>query len=199
MAQFSSVDIRSATVRAEDAVTAAQFYWEDLYHAAERELSEEAYLSFRHAVELQLWERFEFKHITQLALFAGLDEALKQKVCLPFPTIGERVRLKEVDTLFNEGAKSQGTGYMLVAGTLRLYRKESGEKILQAPELVGIFPGKAERAATWSATAMANGEAEVLRFSWEKYMGQLVKRLDRAEQQAFATSVQQNAAKHFRH
>ncbi len=199
MAQFRTADVRSATVRAEGGAVAAQFYWEDLYHTAEGELSEEAHRAFRNAVERQIWERFEFKEITNLPLFSDLPEELRLRVCLPFPSFAERVRLKEIDTLFSQGALCKGEGYLLVRGKVKLLRKDVGEKIVTAPDLIGIFPNKGDKGKEWSATAMADGEADILQFSWDYYSDQLVKRLSREEQHAYVASIKNNRAKHFWH
>ena len=195
MAQFKTFDIRSATVRAQGSAVAAQFYWEDLYRAAEQELPEDAHRAFRNAVERQIWERFEFKEIVNLPLFADLPEELRLRVCLPFPCFAERVRLKEIDTLFTQGAPCKSLGYLLVRGKLKLIRKDVGAKSTSAPDLIGIFPNKGEKGKEWSATAMADGEADILRFSWDHYSNQLVKRLSRDEQVAFMTSIKKKKSK----
>lgn len=199
MAQFRSADMRSATVRAKGSAVAAQFYWEDLYESAEQQLADNEHEAFRDAVERQIWQRFEFKEILNLPLFSGLSGPLRLRVCLPFPSIAERIRLKEVDTLFNEGSLCKATGYILVRGKLKLFRKASGEKIINSPDIVGIFPNKGEKGVEWTATAMASGEAELLKFSWDHYTDQLVKRLSRDDRKAFVDSLKANAAKHFWH
>ena len=197
MAQFRTFDVRSATVRAQGGAVAAQFYWEDLYRAAERELSEEAHRAFRNAVERQTWDRFEFKEIMDLPLFADLPEELRLRVCLPIPSFAERIRLKEIDTLFSQGSPCKGFGYLLVCGKIKLLRKDVGERPISAPDLIGIFPNKGDKGKEWSATAMADGEADILRFSWDHYSDQLVKRLTREEQLALVASIKKNGAKHF--
>ncbi|MBI2434452.1 MAG: hypothetical protein HYV26_16465 [Candidatus Hydrogenedentes bacterium] len=199
MAQFKSADIRSATVRARGSANAAHFYWDDLYQAAEKTLPEAAHLSFRTAVERQTWDRFDYKEIVNLPLFADLSEDLRLKVCLPLPMLSERITLGEVETLFNQASQCKGQGHLLVEGKLKLYRKDGGERHAEAPDIVGIFPNKSETGVEWSATAMANGPAVVLRFSWEQYTAQIVKRLTRDEQKAFVSTLKNNAGKHFWH
>src|SRR5690606_18560055 len=128
-----------------------------------------------------------------------LDSALRMKVCMPFPTLAERINLGPVGTLFNEGAPCKNTGHLLVRGDIKLFRKEQGERVRSAPDLIGIFPNKNEKGADWTATAMAKGQAEVLRFSWDDYADQLVSRLSPEEQRQFVASLKNNAAKHFWH
>ena len=196
MAQFSATDTRSASVRARGSVMAAQFYWDDLYRRAEEALSAEAHSAFRFAIENQIWKRFEYKEILNLPLFADLPEALRMKVCLPFPALAECVQLKEVDTLFNQGSLCKNTGHLLVKGELKLFRKDGGERTLTAPDIIGIFPVKNEKGKEWSATAMGKGRAEVLKFAWDLYTDQIVDRLSHEEQKQFVASLKNNASKH---
>lgn len=199
MAQFRAADVRSATVRAKGTAHALQFFWEDLYARADEVMPEKERAAFRAAVEAQVWERFQFKNVTNIGLFADLDGDLKQRVCLPFPSISERHAIKGVDTLFSQGSRSDGSGYLVVSGSIKLFRKDRSEKTVNAPDLVGIFPANTDRGVEWTATAMANGEAEVLKFSWEQYTKELTRRLSREEFQALKASIKNNASKHFWH
>ena len=199
MAQFKTADTRTANVRAKGSAVAAQFYWEDLYRAAEKDLPAEAQAAFRDAVEHQTWERFEYQNITALPLLADLPEDLRLKVCMVFPGLSECIRLKEIDTLFNQASVCKSTGYLLVRGKLKLYRKDGAETIKSAPDIMGIFLNKGDKGTEWTATAMASGESEVLKFSWDQYTERLVKRLTRDERHAFVASAKNNATKHFWH
>lgn len=199
MSQFRVGDLRSATVRSQDECIALQFFWADLYAHAEEKLPGAVYSRFRQSIEHQVWDRFQFKNLTELHMFAGLDEGLRVRVCQPFSTLSERLKLANVDILFNQGSLCQATGYLVVSGSLKLYKKEKGEKIIQVPDIVGVFPGKSEKGAEWTATAMANGEAELLKFSWDQYSAELVRRLTREEQHAYVASIKEHGAKHFWH
>lgn len=197
MAQFRAGDIRNATVRAQGEVVALQFFWDDLYAVAGEEMPEETHTAFRRALDLQLWERFPHKEILSLALFKDLTEDARLNACLPFPALTERHIIKGVDTLFTHGTKCDGSGYLLVSGSAKLLRPQQEEITLDAPNIAGIFPGKSDKAREWSATLMANGEAELLKFSWPKYLGELSKRLTTTQQQSFVESIKRNADKHF--
>lgn len=199
MAQFRAADMRSATVRAKGRAVAAQFYWDDLYRAAEVTLPDAVHQQFRQAVEKQMWERFQHKNITQIALLSGIPDDVRERVCMPLPSLSDQISLGETDTLFSEGANCKRTGYLLVVGKLRLFRKDKSEKIIEAPDIVGVFPNKSEKSQEWSATAMAQGSAEVLKFSWEQYSDQLVRRLSRDEQETYINSLRDNRSKHFLH
>lgn len=199
MAQFKAMDLRNANVRAKNEVTALQFYWDDLYESAAKTLPPEAMTQFRDALERQVWERFPYKNIVDLPLFGDLTLDLKSRVCRPFTSISERIALKPVEALFNQGAKCKMTGFLLVGGKLRLMRRHEHELILAAPNILGIFPGKNENGKEWTATAMAEGDAEVLKFSWERYTRELTSRFSRDEQNQIIGSFKNNAKKHFWH
>lgn len=199
MSQFRSADLRSATVRAQSPTTALQFFWEDLYKDLPNTLTEEDHMLFKSAIERQVWDRFSYKNIMSLDMFSDLSDELKLQVCLPFPSIADRLTVQGVDTLFNEKGTCAATGFILVKGLVRLFRKDQSERILEAPDILGIFPGKAEKGLEWTATAMAKGQAEVLQFSWETYSDELVRRLSKEDQQAFVASIRAHAKEHFVH
>lgn len=199
MSQFRAGDTRSATVRAKGEARAIQFFWDDLYSHADETLPEKDHLEFRMAIERQVWERFTYKNITTLGMFSDLKEKTRVEVCLPFPSITERISIKGVDTLFSQGTRCNSQGFLVVDGSIKVFRQEKGEKTVKAPDMVGIFPGTADKAAIWSATAMANGEAEILKFDWEFYTEQLMKRLSREDRHALIKSIGNNKAKHFWH
>lgn len=199
MAQFKSADIRSATVRARGSAIGAQFYWNDLYAGTRESLSPDALRSFQEAVQLQSWERFQYKEIVGLPLLSGLSEEVRVKVCRPLATLSDLVQLKEIDTLFNQGSPCKSTGYLLVKGKLKLLRKASPEILLSAPNIVGIFPNKSDKGTEWSATVMASGEATLLKFFWDDYTDQLTTALSRDEQKGYIASMKKNASKHFWH
>mgnify|MGYP001256736768 CR=1 FL=1 len=199
MAQFKTADIRSATVRAKGKVVGAQFYWDDLYRMTRESLPEESVAAFQEAVQVQSWERFEYKEIINLPLISDLSEEVRTKVCRPLSFMSDLTQLKEIDTLFNVGAPCLSTGYLLVSGQLKLLRTSANEVILSAPNILGIFPNKSDKGTEWSATAMANGEATVLKFSWDEYTDQLVKNLTRDEQKDYVASMKKNGSKHFWH
>ena len=199
MSQFRAGDMRSATVRAKGEARAIQFFWDDLYAHADETLPEKDHLAFRMAIERQVWERFSYRNITTLGMFSDLKEEIRVEVCLPFPSITERMSIKGVDTLFSQGTRCNFQGFLVVDGSIKVFRQEKGEKTVKAPDMVGIFPSPSDKEAIWSATGMANGEAEVLKFNWEFYTEQLMKRLSREDLNALIKSIGNNKAKHFWH
>lgn len=199
MSQFRSADLRNATVRAKGPAHAIQFFWDDLYAHSEKTLAREEQSLLRSSIEKQVWERFEFKNILSLAMFKGLSDDLKEKVCYPFTSITERQTLRDVDTLFNAGGRCNAMGHLIVRGGVKLIRERKDDKIIEAPNIIGVFPGKAEKGTEWTGTVMAHGESSVLVFSWEQYTGELVHRLSREDQHKLISSIKENGGHHFWH
>lgn len=199
MSQFRSADLRNATVRAKGPAHAIQFFWDDLYSRSEETLEREEQSLLRVSIEKQVWERFEYKNILSLAMFNALSDDVKQKVCYPLTSITERQSLRGVETLFNVGSRCNAAGHLIVRGSVKLIREGKNDKIIEAPNIIGIFPGKAEKGTEWTATVMAHGEADILMFSWEQYTSELVHRLSREEQHKLIASIKENGAHHFWH
>ncbi|MFP6584342.1 MAG: hypothetical protein VCD00_17545 [Candidatus Hydrogenedentota bacterium] len=199
MAQFKSADVRSATVRAKGKAVGAQFYWNDLYRGARETMSSAALDAFQQAIQMQAWERFQYKEILTIPLISSLDEDVRVKVCGPLSVLSESVQLKEIETLFNQGSLCQSTGYILVEGKLKLIRSDGQEFNLSAPNILGIFPNKTDKGTEWTATAMANGAASLLKFSWGPYSDQLSNNLSAKEHQEYIASLKGNGSKHFWH
>lgn len=199
MSQFSAGDTRTATVRAKGAAKAIDFSWEDLYERAEGDLSADVHDQFRKAIEELVWKRFPYRNIADLALFSKLSAELRDRTCSPLPGITEMIRLETGETLFREGTLCKSIGYILLDGRLKLIRAGKGEKEAQAPDIVGIFPAKSEEPLKWSATCVSTGHAELLKFSWERYVKTLGKRLSKDERTLLVESMKANAGKHFWH
>lgn len=199
MSQFSAGDTRTATVRAKGPARAVDFSWEDLYAQAEKDLPAEIYDQFCKSIEDLVWKRFPYRNIADLALFSKLDEKLRDRTCSPLPGITEMILLETGETLFREATLCKSIGYILLNGKLKLIRAGKGEKEVEALDIVGIFPAKSEEPLKWSATCLANGHAELLKFSWDQYVKILGKRLTKEERNQLVDSMKANAGKHFWH
>lgn len=197
MSQFSAGDIRSATVRARGTVHALDFAWSDLYSAAGKDLAPEVYDEFRKAIEQLVWTRFPYRSIKELALFSGLDDALKDRVCSPLPGIIETVRLETGETLFREATLCKSSGFILIEGRLKLVRAGKGEKSVKATDIVGVFPTKSDQQPKWRATCLSDGDAQLLKFNWSDYTKLLNRRLSKEERAKLVESMKANAGKHF--
>ena len=198
MSQFIQDDSRTATVRAETDASFLKFSWDDLYARAEKELSKEENAAFVQAIEKVVWERYDLQGLMDLAMLGELSDELKMRVCLPFPWISKQVKLANNEPLFTVGARCKGQGFLLTKGKISLIWQEAEEKIVAAPNIIGIMPNnKPDR--IWSASARANGDAELLAFSWIEYNGKLEERLTSHEAKQFFESLKKNGKRHFWH
>ncbi len=198
MAQFKSCDMRTATVRAKGPASALFFQWDEFHAFARQRLSEEERNMVTSAMEDLIWDRFGAQSLLDLALFRGLSDDLKRRVCVIFPWITDRAVYKDGETLFDENDRCQSTGYLLMKGTLRLSKGPGKERFFSAPNIVGIMP-KQDPALVWSASAIAQGPVEVLSFSWTNYAAKLQERLTNDEQRRLVDAMKQNAAEHVWH
>jgi CRP-like cAMP-binding protein len=198
MAQFKACDVRSATVRAKGSAVAMFFHWDEFYELARQRLTETERLLLTSAMDKIIWERFGAQSLLELPLFHGLSEVLRFKACVIFPWITDRVNYKDGETLFDEKDRCQSTGYLLMKGAIRLNKRPAMEKTYNAPNIIGIMP-KQDPALVWSATAIAQGDTEVLTFSWKNYATKLQERLTQDEQRLLIDAMKQNAAEHFWH
>ena len=198
MSQFKSSDARSATVRASGPAVVLHFHWEEFYEQAKAALSDAEYAQLMDALEQLVWERCGCQPLLNLDLFRGLDDALKLKVCIIFPWITDRVKVKAGGTLFDHGARCQSEGHLLLSGALRLVKPDRTEKLVNAPNLVGVMP-KHEPGLAWTASAIAQSDADILKFSWLQYTGKLQQRLTGDELRRLIEAMKANAAAHFWH
>lgn len=198
MSQFKSSDTRNATVRASGPASVLHFHWEEFYEQAKAVLPEPEYAQLMAALERLVWQRCGCQSLVNLDLFKGLDDALKLKLCIIFPWITDRVHLKTGATLFELGTRCQSEGHLLINGTLKLVRQDRTEKIVSAPNLVGVMP-KHEPGLTWTVTATAQTDAELLKFSWLQYTAKLQQRLTHDEQRKLIDAMKANAAAHVWH
>ncbi len=198
MSQFIQDDSRTATVRVASDASFLKFSWDDLYARAGAELSKEENAAFIQAIEKVVWDRYDLKGLMDLAFLSELSDDLKVRVCLPFPWISKRVKLANNEPLFESAARCKARGYLLIRGRISLIWIGAEEKVVAAPNIIGIMPNnKPER--IWSASARANGEAELLAFSWIEYGAKLEERLSNKEMKQFFDSLKNNAKRHFWH
>lgn len=198
MSQFKSGDTRSATVRAKGTATVLQFPWDDLYARMKERLSKEEQRMFMDAMERLVWERFDRLSLMDLDMFSDLNQELKRKVCLVFPWITEVVICKDEQILFEEGGHCGSKGHLLTQGAIRLTTSGGRSKVYEAPNIIGVMP-KHEPGLQWTAAATAQGEVEVLIFSWQNYTARMEERLSHDERNALVNSIRAHAREHFWH
>ena len=198
MSQFKLGDTRTATVRAKGEAVALGFRWDDLYERAKQTLAQEEHAMLLNAIEQLVWDRFGCQSILDVALFRSLSDGLKLKVCIVFPWIAERETYGEGDVIFEEDGQCQFKGRLLTRGAVKLTREAGGDRTFTAPNIIGIMP-KHEPELQWSARATAQGDVEILAFSWREYGAKIRERLTSEERRELADSMKQNAAEHFWH
>jgi len=198
MSQFIHDDTRTATVRALSEVNVLKFSWDELYESAKERLSETENTALLNAIEQVVWQRYGLSAVMDLAMLKNVDDSLKVRVCLPFPWISKPTKLANNEVLFEAGSKCKSQGFLLIKGTVSLIWHTGDQKDISAPNIIGIMPNhKADR--LWSASARANGDAQVLTFSWIEYDKKLRERLSNNELKLFFESLKLNAKRHFWH
>lgn len=196
MLQFNPRAQRTANVRARGPVTALKFSWQEFYAQAKQGLSEDEQGHLLEAIERSVWERFGSETILDLALFDGLPDRLKVRVGLTMQWLVQRQALADGERLFAQGDLCGATGYVIVHGAVRLVTTNFPPRVVEAPDIVGVMPAF-EPGAQWSATATAQSDVDLLRFSWQEYMAMLERRLSQDELDRFVRAVGANAPRHF--
>ncbi|MBM3289521.1 MAG: hypothetical protein FJY92_05160 [Candidatus Hydrogenedentes bacterium] len=196
MLQFNPRAQRTADVRARGAVIALKFAWQDFYAEAKRSLSDAEQGQLMEAIERSAWERFGGGAVLDLPLFDGLPESLKLRASLSMQWIVQHQVVADGERLFAQGDLCGATGLVIVHGAVRLVTTNFPPRVVEAPGLVGVMP-RFEPGLLWSATAVAQGETHVLRFSWQEYMALIERRLSTAELKQFIQALDTNSPRHF--
>ena len=198
MSQFKSCDTRMATVRAKGETVALEFQWDEFYERAKTDLPETVHAGLIDVIERLVWNRFGCEAVLDLPLFRALSDELKLKVCIVLPWITDREQFADGEEIFKREGRCQSKGHLLMSGTVKLSKGPAEETVVRAPNLVGVMP-KDKPGRRWTATASAQGEVEMLTFSWQTFTKKLDQRLTRDEQQTLVDSMRQNAKAHFWH
>jgi CRP-like cAMP-binding protein len=198
MSQFKSYDTRMATVRAKGEALALEFQWEEFHARAKADLPPADHALLIDAIQMLVWERFGCQALLELPLFKGLDDALRLKVCIVLPWITAREQFADGEEIFKMEGRCQSKGHLLMSGTVKLSKGPAKEMLVTAPNLVGVMM-KNDPNLRWTATATAQGDVEMLTFSWQAFTKKLEQRLTREEQQMLIESIRQNANAHFWH
>ncbi len=197
MQQFNPLGQRSATVRATGPVHALRFPWQAFYDQAKQTLTGAEVAQLIGAIEYCVRERFHAEQVIDLPLFQNLPANVKLSASLLLLWEGTPARYREGDTLFRQGDMCGAKGYVLLGGRVKL---ASGGTTLreEAPALLGIMPDF-DPDLTWTATATADGVAEVLAFSWQNYLAMLQQRVSPEEYAIFLEAARTTAKRAFAH
>jgi CRP-like cAMP-binding protein len=198
MHQFNPVSQRTATVSAKGEATLLKFAWQQLYAQARQQLSEAEQGMLMDGIERIVWERFDRETLIDLALFRSIPERLRLRVCLPLQWIVQHLTYSHGETLFEREDLCGGTGYVLLQGNIQLAKPNYPAQAVNAPDLVGVMPDF-DPGLRWTVTATAQGDVEVLRFSWQEYAALLDRRLSESELSLFRNAINEGAREHLAH
>lgn len=198
MYQFNPHAERTATVRAVEPGRALKFSWQAFYSQAKATLPEEEQGQMMGAIERCILERFDRGALLNLALFRGLPDELRLRVCLLLQWVTHPIAFRDGETLFEQGAMCGGEGYLLARGSVDLRKAGQFVETRSAPDLLGAMP-EFDPDLRWTASATARGAVETLRFAWLELNALFVQRSTRKEQELFAQAIRANAASHFMH
>lgn len=198
MYQFNPHAERTATVRALEAGRALKFSWQAFYGQAKAALPDEERGQLMGAIERCILERFDRGSLLNLALFRGLPDELRLRVCLLLQWVTHPIAFRDGDTVFEQGAMCGGESYLLARGNVDIRKAGVFVETRTAPDLLGVMP-EFNPELRWTASAVARGAVETLRFAWLELNALFVQRSSQKEQGLFAAAVRSNASSHFMH
>ncbi len=198
MQQFNPQAQRTATVTAKGPGMALKFIWQQLYTQAREQLAEAEQALLIDGIERCVWERFHADAVVDLALFRELPDQLKLRASLLLLWNAHPLSLKEGELLFKEGDQCGAVGYLLLDGAVGLSVAGQVRHVVKAPDLIGLLPDF-DPEMVWSATALAQSKAELLKFSWQNFMAMLRQRMPGQAQKQFLAACQQATRYHFGH
>lgn len=198
MQQFNPQALRTATVRATGEATALKFAWPALYTRAKEDLRPDERTMLMDGIERIVWERFDREALMDISLFRTLPDQLKLRVSVILQWLTQRLVLTDGQTLFKEEDMCGATGYLIAQGMIELTRRNQGSVEVPAPNILGVVV-EFDPNRQWTATAVAKGDVELLKFTWLQYKAMLEERLSPPELQQFNEAVQASAKEHFEH
>ncbi|MBP8128105.1 MAG: cyclic nucleotide-binding domain-containing protein [Candidatus Hydrogenedentes bacterium] len=198
MNQFNPQAQRTATVRALTPIHALRFAWPAFYAKARSSFSVAGQGLIVDAMERCVLERFHRSMLLDLALFEGLDDALKLRVCLLLQWVTQPVAFSSGQVLFEQGGMCGGEGWLLTHGEVELRMAGQTHDVRHAPDLLGVLP-QFDPGLRWTATAAARGPVEALKFSWLEFNALFMQRAAAEAQAHFWVAVKNNAHRHFVH
>lgn len=198
MYQFNPHAERTATVRAVEAGRALKFSWQAFYSQAKATLPEPDQGQLMGAIERCILERFDRGALLKLALFHGLPDELRLRVCLLLQWVAHPIAYQDGEVILQQGAMCGGEGYLLARGNVDIRKAGQFVETRSAPDLLGVMP-EFNPDLRWTASVTARGAVETLRFAWLELNALFVQRSTRNEQELFAQAIRANAASHFTH
>lgn len=198
MYQFNPHAQRTATVRAQTGAIAVRFSWPGFYKEAKARFSDAEQAEIVDALERCILERFDRSMLLDLALFRGLSDDLKLRICLLLQWVTQAIILQDGQVLFHQGGMCGGEGFLLTHGQLELRKAGQLFDIRKAPDLLGVLP-EFDPDLRWTASAVARGPVEALKFSWLEFNALFGQRATPESRERLLEAVRNNAAAHFLH
>ena len=196
MYQFNPHAERTATVRAAEAGRALKFSWQAFYSQAKAMLPGDEQGLLIGAIERCILERFDKGLLLRLPLLHGLPDELRLRVCLLLQWVTNPLALRDGALLFEQGAKCGGEGFLLARGAVDVRKAGQFVETRNAPDILGILP-EFDPELRWTASAIARGSIEVLRFAWLELNALFAQRSTLREQALFAEALRANSKHHF--
>ena len=178
--QFNPRAQRTASVRAAGPVKARRFAWQVFYEKARAALTPAEQALLMDEIEKGVCERLACETLIEVPIFRGLPDPLRVRASLTLHWLAQRVTVADGATLFEQDKFCGGTGFLLLHGAIELRLAGRLSQTLSAPSVLGVMP-EFDPALRWTATATAQGDIELLKFSWLNYMTMLRQRLTQAQ------------------
>lgn len=133
-----------------------------------------------------------------LSALDHLSPELRAKVAQLLLDLGKCLSLAEGDVLIHEGDVGGGSGYVLLAGNMRVEHERDTAVRLTPPALLGEMHQFNPRALR-TATVTADTPCEVLKFSWFDFQFRATSQLTHDEQDALMETMEQLVWQRFHH
>lgn len=198
MYQFNPQAQRTATVRTRTPVRALRFTWPSFYSTAKASFTPAEQSSIVDAMERCILQRFDRAMLLDLALFRGLDDDLKLRVCLLLQWVTQVLIFRDGEILFQQNGMCGGEGWLLTHGQVELRKAGQLFDTRRAPDLLGVLP-EFNPDLRWTTSAVARGPVEVLKFSWLEFNALFEQRSTPDLRARFRDAVRNNASFHFVH
>jgi CRP-like cAMP-binding protein len=196
--QFNPRAQRTATVRASGPVIALRFFWQDFYARAKEELTQDEQNRLMDSLEYTVCQRLACDTFADYPILGSLGASLCARVSIALHWIAQRINVPDGSILFEQNSLCGAAGYLLAEGTIQLQMAGRPCGVVTAPNVIGVMPAF-DAGLRWSATAIARGPVQVLKFSWLNFMAMLEQRLSTEDLRQFTNAVQASAGSYFAH
>jgi CRP-like cAMP-binding protein len=132
------------------------------------------------------------KTLEQLDLLTPLSPELRQSLAELLARAGDVTELPSGTVLYSEGSEADGTGAVLLSGSVSVERAGETPLRVSAPALLGEMY-QFNPAATRTATVTADAPGRILEFAWGRFHQMARAALTPADQARFVQAVEEYA------